>query len=107
MPPVPAVVCTGFDITPALQHYFQVGHKIDVVQLLNEALAGEEDDMDLYDNDTDRNLYALDRETALVLSLQEHLRRIREDAPAEDREVLEIPYCESCTRLLSLHVGFV
>ncbi|RDX50740.1 hypothetical protein OH76DRAFT_1348274 [Lentinus brumalis] len=93
MPPaVPAVVCTGFDITPALQHYFQVGHKIDVVQLLNEALAGEEDDLDLYDNDADKNLYALDRETALVLSLQEHLRRVREDAPVEDREVLEIPY---------------
>ncbi|TFK86146.1 hypothetical protein K466DRAFT_587497 [Polyporus arcularius HHB13444] len=37
-------------------------------------------------------MHALDRETALVESLQEHFERIVENAPAEDKEVLEIPY---------------
>ncbi len=102
----PAVVCTGFDITHALRRYLEVGHNIDVVQLLNEALAGTEEDPKDYVSATDAVMHALDRETALVESLQEHFERIIENAPAEDKEVLEIPYCESQTRLLR-NSGFV
>ncbi|TFK84057.1 hypothetical protein K466DRAFT_497297, partial [Polyporus arcularius HHB13444] len=92
---MPPVVCTGFDITHALQRYLEVGHNIDVVQPFNEAWdssADTEESPDDYLSDSNRVLLELDRETAFLESLQEHFSRIRDAAPAEDRTVLEIPY---------------
>ncbi|KAI0699522.1 hypothetical protein C8T65DRAFT_792764 [Cerioporus squamosus] len=71
---------------------FELGHNIDVVRLSNEAFAVDEESTHESDSEIDKILHELDRETAMVLSLQRHFRRIREDAPADDIEVLEIPY---------------
>ncbi|RDX42992.1 hypothetical protein OH76DRAFT_1488189 [Lentinus brumalis] len=88
MPPaMPPLVCTGFDITHALQRYLEVGHNIDVVQAFNEAWesADTEESPDDSISDSNRVLYELDRETAFLESLQEHFSRIRCNGHAATR----------------------
>ena len=91
------VVCTGFDITDALQKYLEVGHNIDLTPVSRSDPEIEE--AEAQDDDEDAQAVspefaALTDRVAFVGSCRTHFCRLRKRAPAEDRKLLEIPYCK-------------
>ncbi|KZT20840.1 hypothetical protein NEOLEDRAFT_1074704 [Neolentinus lepideus HHB14362 ss-1] len=90
---MPRVICTGYEITNALQKYLEVGHGVDFDKVLSVFL---EDDCDLdeddSDSDVDEKALAIQREAAVVMTYRDYFRNIRRSAPAEVRKALEIPY---------------
>ena len=86
------VVCTGFDITDALRKYLEDGHNIDP-QPVYVSLPDIDPDSDESGDDPELSEQMTRR--TFVYSCRAHFCRLRMNAPAEDRKLLEIPYCES------------
>ena len=88
------VVCTGFDITDALRKYLESGHNIDLkpVFISIPGIDELEEPEEFLD---DPELLEATERAAFVGSLRRHFCRLRKNASAEDRKLLEIPCCES------------
>ena len=91
---MPSIVCTGFDVTEALRNYLTIGHNIDVDKDHRAPLVPPDELLNEPDSKYDPRLAELERETSILEDCQRYFRKIRAGAPAEDRKVLEIPYCE-------------
>ena len=85
-------MCTGFDITDALRKYLEDGHNIDP-QPVYVSLPDIDPDSDESGDDPELSEQMTRR--TFVYSCRAHFCRLRMNAPAEDRKLLEIPYCES------------
>ena len=84
------VVCTGFDITDALRKYLEDGYN-KVLRPVSESDPG----IDEVPDDFDPELAELTDRASAVVASREHFCRVRKNAPAGDRKLLEIPYSES------------
>ena len=83
-------MCTGFDITDVLQKYLEDGHNI-TLRPVSESDPG----IDEVPDDFDPELAELTDRASAVVACREHFCRVRKNAPAGDRKLLEIPYSES------------
>ena len=90
-PVVRPVVLSGFDVTDALWKYLEVGHNIDP-RPVYKFIPGFEGRLD--EEDDDPELAEMTRRVEFAQSCVDHFRRVRRNAPTEDRKLLEIPFSE-------------